>query len=103
MSTSLKVVSWAAVFWDSFRRRAMVLRKRVIGTRSSRASLWRGRAGAAAAGAGAEAGGLGASAAVAGEEGAAALGAGAEPLLPSAMAPSSAPTETVLPAWAVMD
>src|SRR5580658_4994407 len=42
MSTSLKVVSWAAVFWDSLRRNAMVLRKRVIATFSSRASLWRG-------------------------------------------------------------
>ena len=39
MSTSLKVVSWAAVFCDSFRRSAMVLRSRVIGTRSSRVAL----------------------------------------------------------------
>ena len=40
-STSLKVVSIAAVFWACFRRLAMVLRMRVIGTRSSRAA--RGR------------------------------------------------------------
>ena len=38
MSTSLKVVSIAAVFCASFRRRAMVWRSRVIGTRSSRAA-----------------------------------------------------------------
>src|SRR5882724_7566016 len=38
MSTSLKVVSIAAVFWTSFRRRAMVWRSRVIFTRSSRAA-----------------------------------------------------------------
>src|SRR5215213_5510822 len=36
MSTSLKVVSMAAVFCASFRRRAMVWRSRVIFTRSSR-------------------------------------------------------------------
>ena len=46
MSTSLKVVSWAAVFWDSFRRSATVLRSRVIATTSSRAALWRGPDGA---------------------------------------------------------
>ena len=38
MSTSLKVVSMAAVFCASFRRRAMVWRSRVIFTRSSRAA-----------------------------------------------------------------
>src|ERR1700742_2569067 len=38
MSTSLKVVSIAAVFCTSFRRRAMVWRSRVIFTRSSRAA-----------------------------------------------------------------
>ena len=38
MSTSLKVVSIAAVFCASLRRRAMVWRSRVIGTRSSRAA-----------------------------------------------------------------
>ena len=38
MSTSLKVVSMAAVFCASFRRRAMVWRSRVICTRSSRAA-----------------------------------------------------------------
>ena len=38
MSTSLKVVSIAAVFCASFRRRAMVWRSRVIFTRSSRAA-----------------------------------------------------------------
>ncbi len=36
MSTSLKVVSMAAVFCASLRRRAMVWRSRVIFTRSSR-------------------------------------------------------------------
>ncbi len=36
MSTSLKVVSMAAVVCASFRRRAMVWRRRVIFTRSSR-------------------------------------------------------------------
>ncbi len=36
MSTSLKVVSMAALFWASFSRRAMVWRRRVIFTRSSR-------------------------------------------------------------------
>src|ERR1041384_7524027 len=38
MSTSLKVVSIAAVFCTSFSRRAMVWRSRVIFTRSSRAA-----------------------------------------------------------------
>ena len=38
MSTSLKVVSIAAVFCASFSRRAMVWRSRVIFTRSSRAA-----------------------------------------------------------------
>src|ERR1700712_3314786 len=38
MSTSLKVVSIAAVFCTSLRRRAMVWRSRVIFTRSSRAA-----------------------------------------------------------------
>ena len=38
MSTSLKVVSMAAVFCASLRRRAMVCRKRVMCTRSSRAA-----------------------------------------------------------------
>src|SRR5258708_5937511 len=38
ISTSLKVVSIAAVFCTSFRRRAMVWRSRVIFTRSSRAA-----------------------------------------------------------------
>ncbi len=39
MSTSLKVVSMAAVFCASFSRLAMVRRSRVILTRSSRAGL----------------------------------------------------------------
>ena len=38
MSTSLNVVSIAAVFCASLRRRAMVWRSRVIFTRSSRAA-----------------------------------------------------------------
>ena len=38
MSTSLKVVSMAAVFCASLRRRAMVWRSRVMCTRSSRAA-----------------------------------------------------------------
>ena len=38
MSTSLKVVSMAAVFWASFSRRAIVWRSLVIRTRSSRAA-----------------------------------------------------------------
>src|SRR5579859_211364 len=38
MSTSLKVVSMAAVFWASLRRRAIVARSRVMRTRSSRAA-----------------------------------------------------------------
>ena len=37
MSRSLNVVSIAALFWASFRRRAMVWRRRDIFTRSSRA------------------------------------------------------------------
>ncbi len=45
MSTSLKVVSMAAVFCASFRRRAIVWRRRDIGTRSSRAA-WSGGDGA---------------------------------------------------------
>ena len=52
MSTSLKVVSMAAVFCASFRRRAMVWRRRDIRTRSSRAAS-DGADGALAAGAGA--------------------------------------------------
>ena len=51
MSTSLKVVSMAAVFWASFRRRAMAWRSRVIFTRSSRGSSGRGGSGPAAVGA----------------------------------------------------
>ena len=43
MSTSLKVVSMAAVFCACFRRSAMRLRRRVMRTRSSRAPVWRGR------------------------------------------------------------
>ncbi len=39
MSTSLKVVSMAAVFCASLRRRAIVWRSFVMRTRSSRASL----------------------------------------------------------------
>jgi hypothetical protein len=42
MSTSLKVVSWAAVFCDSLRRSAMVLRSRAHRTRSSRSACGRG-------------------------------------------------------------
>ncbi len=57
ISTSLNVVSMAALFWASFRREAMTRRRRVIGTRSSRISSTRG-AGFAACGAdGAEAAG----------------------------------------------
>ena len=56
MSTSLKVVSISAVFWASFRREAMVLRRRVILTRSSPSSSARGAFGAAGAAAGAAAG-----------------------------------------------
>ena len=44
MSTSLKVVSMAAVFCASFRRRAMVWRSLVMRTRSSRAASWPARA-----------------------------------------------------------
>ena len=50
MSTSLKVVSMAAVFWASFSRAAMVRRRRVIFTRSSRPR--RARAGRRRAGGG---------------------------------------------------
>ena len=56
ISTSLKVVSIAAVFCASFRRRAMVWRRRVIFTRSSPPSS--GRAEALAAGAAAAATGF---------------------------------------------
>src|SRR5665213_3686720 len=52
MSTSLKVVSWAAAFWASLRRNAMVLRSRDIGTRSSRSAWARGPDGVATAWAG---------------------------------------------------
>ena len=52
MSTSLKVVSIAAMFCASFRRRAIVWRRRDIDTRSSRAAS-DGADGALAAGAGA--------------------------------------------------
>ena len=45
MSTSLKVVSMAAVFCASFRRLAMVWRSRVMRTRSSRSARRRGPAG----------------------------------------------------------
>ena len=48
MSTSLKVVSMAAAFWASFSRRAMVWRRRVIRTRSSRSPAARGAGGSAA-------------------------------------------------------
>src|SRR5258707_1232443 len=44
MSTSLKVVSMAAVFCASFRRLAMVRRSRVMRTRSSRSARGRGPA-----------------------------------------------------------
>ena len=56
MSTSLKVVSMAAVFCASLRRLAMVRRSRVIFTRSSRSARRRGPAGTTgfAAGAAAE-------------------------------------------------
>jgi hypothetical protein len=47
MSTSLKVVSMAAVFCASFRRLAMVRRSRVMRTRSSRSARGRGPAGTA--------------------------------------------------------
>ncbi len=56
MSTSLKVVSMAAVFCASLRRRAMVWRSRVIGTRCSRARSSGGDGARAAAGFGAAAG-----------------------------------------------
>ena len=45
ISTSLKVVSCAAVFCDSLRRSAIVRRSRVIATRSSRSAFGRGPAG----------------------------------------------------------
>ena len=57
MSTSLKVVSMAAVFWASFRRRAMVWRSLVILTRSSRAASLTGDGARTATGAGAAAAG----------------------------------------------
>ena len=50
ISTSLKVVSIAAAFWASFKRRAMVWRRRVIFTRSSRAWISRGADSAGAGG-----------------------------------------------------
>ena len=53
MSTSLKVVSMAAVFCASFRRLAMVRRSRVMRTRSSRSARGRGPAGTAGLAAGA--------------------------------------------------
>ena len=53
MSTSLKVVSMAAVFCASLRRLAMVRRSRVMRTRSSRSARGRGPAGAAGFAAGA--------------------------------------------------
>ena len=58
MSTSLKVVSMAAVFCASLRRLAMVRRSRVILTRSSRSALRRGPVGAAGLAAGAAAAGI---------------------------------------------
>jgi hypothetical protein len=48
MSTSLNVVSMAAVFCASLRRVAMVWRSRVMRTRSSRSASWRATARAAA-------------------------------------------------------
>src|SRR5260370_23936425 len=60
MSTSLKVVSMAAVFGASLRRRAIVCRKRVMRTRSSRAAS---SAGAGARACTAAATGIGAAAA----------------------------------------
>src|SRR4051812_48728976 len=53
MSTSLKVVSMAAVFCASFRRLAMVRRSRVMRTLSSRSARGRGPAGTAGLAAGA--------------------------------------------------
>src|SRR3981081_3169200 len=50
MSTSLKVVSMAVVFWASLRRLAMVRRSRVMRTRSSRSERKRGPGGAAGRG-----------------------------------------------------
>src|SRR4051812_27211637 len=61
MSTSLNVVSMAAVFWASLRRRATVWRRRDIRTRSSRRSP-EGEDAAAAAGGGGGGGGAGAAA-----------------------------------------
>ena len=58
MSTSLKVVSMAAVFCASLRRLAMVRRSRVMRTRSSRSARDRGPAGAAGFAAGALAAGI---------------------------------------------
>src|SRR6185369_14741144 len=55
MSTSLKLVSMAALFCACFSRSAMRLRRRVICTRSSRSWGARGAAGTAGAGAGAAA------------------------------------------------
>src|SRR5579862_1416047 len=52
ISTSLKVVSWAAVFCDSLSRSAIVRRRRDMATRSSRFALGRGPAGTTGAGAG---------------------------------------------------
>src|SRR5208283_2689348 len=75
MSTSLKVVSMAAVFWASLRRRAIVWRSFVIRTRSSRAPssgvVTRGTGAGAGAGGGAITGagaGAGAAAAAAAAE-----------------------------------
>src|SRR5581483_1862714 len=63
MSTSLNVVSMAAVFWASLSRRAMVCRSLVMRTRSSRAaSLGTEGARICAAGTGAEALAIGAKA-----------------------------------------
>ena len=60
MSTSLKVVSMAAVFWACFRRSAMRRRRRVIGTRSSLAVRARGTCGTSGCGVGRAAGACGA-------------------------------------------
>jgi hypothetical protein len=64
MSTSLKVVSMAAVFCASLRRLAMVRRSRVIFTRSSRSARGRGPAGTAGLAAGAGCAGIDDSAAI---------------------------------------
>ena len=58
MSTSLKVVSMAAVFCASLRRLAMVRRSRVMRTRSSRSARERGPAGTAGLAAGAVGAGI---------------------------------------------